>query len=110
MVHYEHCICPFLTRFVVPLVHTAKLFPRRRLPDLCCGWVFHERLVTGYCFASYGMHHWVCVVLKIGRYLLNVVLLECQRIEGCSYFHLLLDCEGVYRLLRDDSMSGSRWK
>ena len=96
--------------FVVPLGHTAKFLPKRCFPDLCCGWVFHELLVTEYCFARYGVHHQICVVLKVGRYLLDVVLLECDRNERGFYFHLFLDCEGVYCLLCDNSMPGPCWK
>jgi hypothetical protein len=49
-------------------------------------------------------------VLEIGRYLLDVILLECDRNERGSYFHLFLDCEGVYCLLCDNSMPGPCWK
>ena len=56
------------------------------------------------------MHHRVCVVLEIRHYLLDVVLLKCNRNERGSYFLLFLDCEGVYRLLCDDSMPSPRWK
>jgi hypothetical protein len=79
------------------------------LPDFSCCRVLHKFLVTGICFASYGVHHWVCIVLEIRRYLVDVVLLECGRNELRFDFHLLLDCEGVYRLLCDESMLGSRW-
>ncbi len=109
MVHHKYCVPSFLTRFGVALSHTTKLLTKCCLPDFCCGRVLHQLLVTVNCFASYWMHHWVCVVLQIGHYLLDMVLLECGGNEGCSDLYLLLDCEGVYRLMRDKSMPGSCW-
>ncbi len=53
----KHCVCTFLSCFLIPLCHPPELLAECSLPHFGCGWIIHQFLVTGYCFTHDGMHH-----------------------------------------------------
>ncbi len=63
--HEEHCICPFLSCFVVTLTHPAKVFSKHCHPHFCSGWNFHEfGIATDGCFGDW-VNHRHCIMLKV---------------------------------------------
>jgi hypothetical protein len=63
--HEEHCICPYLSRFVVALTHLAKVFSKCCHSNFCSGWIFRELgIATDGCFGDW-MNHRHCIMLKV---------------------------------------------
>jgi hypothetical protein len=63
--HDEHCICPFLSGFVVALTHPAKVFSERCHPNFCSGWIFHELVIATDGRSGDWVNHRLYIMLKI---------------------------------------------
>jgi hypothetical protein len=66
--HDEHRVRPLLSRFIVPLSHTAEVFAECCLPGFGRGRVVHEFFITRDRFARDGVDHWTANMFKMGRF------------------------------------------
>ncbi len=62
--NYKHCVCPFLSHFLISLGHSSEVFPDCHLPYLSRCWIIHQFFVAWYCFSHYWVHHWASKVFK----------------------------------------------
>jgi hypothetical protein len=98
VIHDKHCVCTFLSHFLIPLCHPPKLLAKCSLPHFGCGCVIHQFLVTGDCFTHDGMHHGTGKVFKHCRDALLCVLHEAQQGEFIAGLSFFLDGEHIYCL------------
>ncbi len=63
--HDKNRISAFLSRLIVALCHTTKIFAESCLPQLRCCRVVHKAFVAINCFAGGWMYHRHCILCKI---------------------------------------------
>ncbi len=65
--HDKHCICPFLSFFIITLTHAAEVFSKCSHPYFRSVWVVHEALVATDELPSRGVNHGHGIMLVVDR-------------------------------------------